>query len=129
MLAQGAYERGSAQRKLTRAKQDITDEKLAGAGLEPDSTRKTTSPSPSSAPSALIDFGKLRHTINFRDASTPDTNKKPDGMLGAEIWRKIVGEAPVDNTGCEYPATDAATPYVVTYTGADVGKTVWYLLR
>jgi hypothetical protein len=121
--------RGGAQRKLTRDKQDITDALLEKAGLEPYDKTKTASPSPSSAPFALVDFGKLRHTINFRDAATPDTDKKPDGMIGAEIWRKIGGEAPVDNAGAEYLATDTATPYLVTYTGADAGKTVWYLLR
>jgi hypothetical protein len=124
-----AYERGTAQRKLTRDKQGITNESLASAGLEPYDTTKTASASPSSVPFGLIDFGKLRHTINFRDAATPDTDAKPDGMLGSEIWRKIGGEAPIDNAGCEYLATDTSTPYLVTYAGADANKTVWYLLR
>lgn len=124
-----AYERGTSQRRLTRDKAGIADATLASAGLEPYDTTKTDSPSPSSAPFALIDFGKLRHAVNFRDAATPDTDKKPDGMLGAEVWIKTGGDAPVDNKECEYLATDTATPYTATFTGADAGKTVWYLLR
>lgn len=82
-----------------------------------------------SVPFALIDLGKLRHTVNFRDAATPDSNKKPAGILGAEIWHKIGGTAPTDNQECEFLALDTTTPYVATFDDADAGKTVYYLLR
>jgi len=124
-----SLDRGRGQRRITRARTDITNELLASAGLAPYDEIKTPSDSPSSVPFALVDFGKLRHTINFRDKDTPDSDKKPDGMLGAEIWLKIDGDAPVDNTGCQYLATDTATPYVYTFGGANAGKTAWYLLR
>jgi hypothetical protein len=121
--------RGRRQRKVARAHEGITGESLGSAGLAPYDDVRTDSPSPSSVPFALVDFGKLRHTINFRDKDTPDTDKKPDGMLGAEIWLKIGNDPPIDNTGCQYLATDTATPYVYTFSGADAGKTAWYLLR
>jgi hypothetical protein len=124
-----ALTRGRGQRRITRAHTGISNELLASAGLTPYDEIKTASASPSSEPFALVDFGKLRHTINFRDKETPDTDKKPDSMLGAEIWLKIGGEAPVDNKDCQYLATDTATPYVYTFDGADAGKTAWYLLR
>ena len=126
---QAALARGRSQRRITRARTGISDELLASAGLAPYDETKTPSASPSSVPYALVDFGKLRHTVNFRDRDTPDSDKKPDGMLGAEIWVKIGGEAPVDNKECQYLATDTATPYVNTFAGADAGKTAWYLLR
>ena len=121
--------RGRQQRRLTRAKADMTGENLASAGLSPYDEVKTTSASPSSAPFALVDYGKLRHTVNFRDQNSPDTDKKPGGVLGAEIWVKIGGDAPVDNKECQYLATDTATPYVHSFSGEDAGKTAWYLLR
>lgn len=121
--------RGLQQRRLTRAKADMTGENLASAGLSSYDEVQTPSASPSSAPFALVDFGKLRHTINFRDKNSPDTDKKPDGMLGAEIWLKIGGDAPIDNAECAYLATDTATPYVNQFGAADAGKTAWYLLR
>ena len=124
-----ALNRGRAQRKLARAKAGITNQQLSSAGMSVYDNVKTPSASPSSVPFALINFGKLRHTINFRDKSTPDTDKKPDGILGAEIWLKVGGDAPVDNKDCQYIATDTATPYVYTFDGADAGKTAWYLLR
>jgi len=126
---QQALNRGRGQRKLTRAKTDVSNESLASAGLSPYDDVRTASASPSSAPFALVDFGKLRHTINFRDKNAPDSDKKPDGMLGAEIWLKIGGDAPIDNAECAYLATDTATPYVNQFGAGDAGKTAWYLLR
>ena len=124
-----ALERGRQQRRMTRAKADISNESLSTAGLDAYDTEPTKSGSPTSAPFALVDFGKLRHTIRFRDTATPDSDKKPDGIMGAEIWLKIGGESPVDNTDCQYLATDTATPYLNTFGAADAGKTAWYLLR
>jgi hypothetical protein len=124
-----ALTRGRGQRRITRAHTGISNELLASAGLAPYDDVKTASASPTSAPVAMVDFGKLRHTVNFRDTAMPDSIKKPDGILGAEIWLKIGGEAPVDNKECQYLATDTATPYLNTFGAADAGKTAWYLLR
>ncbi|HLM00129.1 MAG TPA: hypothetical protein VK400_03675 [Pyrinomonadaceae bacterium] len=103
--------------------------KLGAVNLDALDETRTKAGAPVSVPFALIDLGKLRHTVNFRDAATPDTDKKPAGILGAEIWYKIGGAAPVDNKECQFLALDTATPYVVTFDGADAGKTVYYLLR
>jgi hypothetical protein len=104
-------------------------DKLGRVNLDTLDETRTRAGAPESVPFALIDLGKLRHTVNFRDAATPDTDKKPAGILGAEIWYKIGGSAPVDNKECQFLALDTATPYVVTFDGADTGKTVYYLLR
>ncbi|MDQ3798183.1 MAG: hypothetical protein M3384_01925 [Acidobacteriota bacterium] len=104
-------------------------DKLGTVNLDALDETRTKSGAPTGVPFALIDLGKLRHTINFRDAATPDSEKKPAGILGAEIWYKIGGSPPVDNKECEFLALDTATPYVATFDGADVGKTVYYLLR
>jgi hypothetical protein len=92
-------------------------------------TTSSATPAPNSAPLALIDYGILRHTINFRDAATPDKRAKPAGMLGAEIWSKVGGTAPVTDSDFTMVALDTATPYVVNYPMEDAGKTVWYRLR
>ncbi|HEY0049634.1 MAG TPA: hypothetical protein VGB68_10135 [Pyrinomonadaceae bacterium] len=104
-------------------------DKLGKVNLDPLDETRTEAGAPVSVPFALIDLGKLRHTLNFRDAATPDTDKKPGGILGAEIWYKIGGTAPVDNKECQFLALDTATPYVIQFDGADAGKTVYYLLR
>lgn len=126
---QNVLDRARPQRRMVRAKSGVSNELLESANLTPYDDVKTASASPSSVPFALVDFGKLRHTISFRDKLTPDTDKKPDGMMGAEIWMKIGGDAPVDNEECEFLALDTATPYLMTFKGADAGKTAYYLLR
>lgn len=124
-----AVDRGRQQRRQVRAKPGISNDRLASANLTPYDDTPTASPSPASAPFAVIEYAKLRHTINFRDKNTPHTDKKPDGMYGAEIWLKIGGDAPVDNKECEYLTTDRATPYLWQFDAEDAGKTAWYLLR
>ncbi len=78
---------------------------------------------------ANVDYGKLKHTIYFRDSATPDSTRKPAGMLGAEIWRFVGTSAPASADEYDYLATDTASPYVVFYDGADGGKKVFYQLR
>jgi hypothetical protein len=117
------------QMGLVRSTVGNDPDKLGKVNLDALDETKTPSGAPVSVPFALIDLGKLRHTLNFRDAATPDTDKKPSGILGAEIWYKIGGTAPVDNKECQFVALDTATPYVVAFDGADAGKTVYYLLR
>jgi hypothetical protein len=115
--------------ELIRATVGNNPNKLGTVNLDPLDETRTKAGAPTSVPFALIDLGKLRHTLNFRDAATPDSDKKPSGILGAEIWYKIGGTAPTDNKECQFLALDTATPYVVTFDGADAGKTVYYLLR
>lgn len=117
------------QMGLVRSTVGNDADKLGKINLDPLDETKTASGAPVSVPFALIDLGKLRHTLNFRDAATPDSDKKPAGILGAEIWYKIGGTAPTDNKECQFLALDTATPYIVTFDGADAGKTVYYLLR
>lgn len=87
----------------------------------------------SSRPIAVVDASRrYRHEILFMDESTPTSRAKPKGVMGCEIWVavKAANEAPPANAS-EYTfvAMDTATPYMVEYTGDEVGKTAHYLLR
>jgi len=81
-------------------------------------------------PWAKVDTSqRLRHTIDFRDAGTPDRRAKPAGVKGCEIWVKI-GSAPTNPPAdMQFLALDTATPYVVEYTLADANKVAYYMLR
>ena len=72
---------------------------------------------------------RLRHTINFTDAAASGHKRRPRGTIGCEIWLKMEGEAPTDETQCSFLTLDTATPYVAEYDGADGGKLAHYLLR
>ena len=87
-----------SQMKTARLKVGNDAGKLEAIGMNAYDTTATTPEAPGSAPFALIDFGILRHTINFRDSAMPDKRGKPAGMLGAEIWSKIDGPPPIPTT-------------------------------
>ena len=87
-------------------------------------------PSNATVPAGQVDTSeRLRHTISWTDAGTPDNRKKPRGTLGAEIWLKLDGPPPTDEKECTFLTLDAATPYLAVYEGADAGKMAHYMLR
>lgn len=115
--------------KLMRATPGITNEKLAEANLDAYDTTKTASAAPTTAPVGWVDYGKLKHTIYFRDSATPDSEAKPKGMKGCEIWRFTGNAAPVADGDFDFVTLDSGSPYVAFYTLADAAKKVWYRLR
>jgi len=117
------------QRNVLYADTSLSDSALASAGLPPRDTTKTDPPKPTTAPIGWVDYGKLRHTIHFRDSATPDKKAKPAGMKGCEIWHFIGTTAPTDEKDWDYLTTDSNSPYVAFYDAADAGKKVFYQLR
>ena len=89
-----------------------------------------TVPPTATVPNASVDTSqRLRHTIHWVEATTPDNRRRPRGAMGAEIFVKIDGPPPTDVSQCTYLATDSATPYTVEYDGSNAGKMAHYMLR
>lgn len=94
-------------------------------------------PQPSfSAPATVtVPIGKvdtrerLRHTINWADADSPDNKRRPRGTMGAEIWVKLDGPPPTDESQCSFLTLDSATPYLAEFDGGNAGKMAHYLMR
>lgn len=121
--------KGRQHMRLMRATPEITNEKLAEANLDAYDTTKTDSAAPTSAPVGWVDYGKLKHTIYFRDSATPDSEAKPKGMKGCEIWRFVGNAAPAADGDYDFVTLDSGSPYVAFYTLENAGKKVWYRLR
>ncbi len=121
----------TARQQINMARANLTadDPKLTTLGLDVYDTKPTDSPAPSSVPIAHVDYGKLKHTIFFRDSTMPDSEAKPDGVQGCEIWRFIGASAPVSEKDYDFVTLDTGSPYVAFYDGADAGKNVFYILR
>lgn len=117
------------QFKLARNAPGMDDKKLGGVNLDIYDDEPTKSPAPSSVPTGHIDYGKGRHTIHFRDTATPDSEAKPDGMKGCDIYRFIGDEPPASEKEYDYLTNDSATPYVAFYDGAEAGKNAFYIMR
>ncbi len=90
----------------------------------------TPAPVPTTRPVGKADTSdRLRHTISFTDEATPQRKAKPARVRGCQIWCKVGGDAPADPKELHYLATDTASPYLVTFDGADAGKPAYYWLR
>ena len=108
----------------------VSDAHRAGLAITMRSTERTSAGVPESRPVGTIDTSqRLRHTINFSDESTPTHRRKPEGVMGCEIWVKVGDPAPTDPSQLRFLATDTATPYVAEYDGADANKAAHYMLR
>lgn len=108
---------------------DVSDADRERMGLTvATGTRKSTNV-PTTAPIATIDFSmRLRHSIHFRDSNAA-SKSKPEKIHGCEIWSKIGGESPVNESELTYLGVDTHTPYTIIYQGDQQGKTVHYWLR
>jgi hypothetical protein len=81
-------------------------------------------------PIATIDNSeRLRQTINFADASAPNIKRRPKGVVGAEIYLKIDGPPPGNETECTFLALDTQTLHTAEFLPEHAGKTAWYLIR
>lgn len=104
-----------------------TEAQLAATGLPFGGVKV---PSNATVPVGSVDTSeRLRHTISWTEATTPDNKRRPRGSIGAEIFVKIDGPPPTDVKECTYLATDSQTPYVIDYPGSEAGKMAHYMLR
>ena len=110
-----------------------TDADRATIGITVRDTEGTPTATPTTRPQAVVRAGgRLTHTLRLTDESTPTRRARPKGVLGAEVWVKLVDPgtpAPTDPAALAF-LTMATKPSVVTeYRAADGGKTAVYMLR
>ena len=117
-----------------QASASVDDGERAALGITIRDTIRTVRRSAAglSRPTVRVDTGqRLCHKIDFADESTPTRRAKPDGVLGCEIWVKVLPQGVAAPGAGEFAfvALDTASPYLVQYEGADAGKTAHYMLR
>lgn len=117
------------QMKLARAAAVGDDGKLGKVGLDLYDAEPTAGRAPTSVPVAHVDYGRLKHTIYFRDSAAVDSEGKPKDARGCEIWRFTGAAEPASIRDYDFVALDTASPYTAFYDTADAGKTVFYILR
>jgi len=120
--------------KKLQASSDVDDTERAALGITvPDRIRTTSAGGISTRPIGAVDTSqRLRHEIRFSDEATPTSRAKPAGVMGCEIWVKVLpaGEAaPTSADELSFLSLDTASPYIAEYDGANGGKTAHYMLR
>lgn len=80
-------------------------------------TSSTPAPAPSSRPLALVESGqRLTHQLRLVDESTPTRRARPAGVLGAEVWVKLVAPPHADQPAPTDPARDPSSFTFLTMT-------------
>ncbi len=120
--------------KRLQVSSSVDDTERAALGITvPDRVRTASAGDISTRPVGMVDTSqRLRHEIRFSDEATPTSRAKPKGIMGCEIWVKVLptGEAaPVGADGLSFVTLDTASPYTAVYDGTDGGKTAHYMLR
>jgi hypothetical protein len=117
-----------------QASGDVDDTEREALGITvPDRIRTKELGDITTRPVGVVDTSqRLRHEIRFSDEATPTRRAKPKGIIGCEIWVKVLpaGEpAPSNPDELSFLTLDTATPYAAEYEGEDGGKTAHYMLR
>jgi hypothetical protein len=119
-----------ARAQQIQANPNIADEERAGLRLPVRDKQPTRVSVPESFPIIVIDNSKrLQQTLRYFDSNTPTSRARPDNARGAEVVRFIGATAPTGPEQFERLDESSRSPYVVQYTGADAGKTAYYMMR
>jgi hypothetical protein len=113
-----------------QANPTVTDEVRMLMGLPVREDTRARPPVPTTRPVAQIDASqRLQHTIHWHDESMLNSNAKPTGVRGVEIWVFIGPTPPTEPAQARFVALDTASPYLLVHDAADAGKLAHYLLR
>jgi hypothetical protein len=113
----------------------LTAEQRQRMGLEVANSQLKTAVAPVSytVPLVTVDGTEnLKHVLSFREASTPDSRKRPAGVMGVQVWMAVLPKdapAPLDERAMKIIATVKTSPYEVALSADQAGLNAWYLLR
>jgi hypothetical protein len=110
-----------------------TDADRAEMGITVRDTSPSPAPAPSSRPLALVESGqRLTHQLRLVDESTPTRRARPAGVLGAEVWVKLVdadSPAPTDPAALTFLTMTTKPSFRAEFKAGEGGKTAVYMAR
>ena len=110
-----------------------TNADRAEMGITVRDTSPTPAPAPSSRPLALVESGqRLTHQLRLVDESTPTRRARPAGVLGAEVWVKLVdadAPAPTDPAALTFLTMTTKPSFRAEFKTGEGGKTAVYMAR
>jgi hypothetical protein len=107
----------------------VTDSDRDRMDLTVKSGTRTPVAIPVSSPVGKVDFStRQQHSLQFVDSASGG-KAKPIGVHGCEVWMKTGGEPPKNDSDFTYVGIDTKSPYTVSFSAADIGKTVYYRMR
>jgi hypothetical protein len=110
-----------------------TNADRAEMGITVRDTSPSPAPAPSSRPLALVESGqRLTHQLRLVDESTPTRRARPAGVLGAEVWVKLVdadASAPTDPAALTFLTMTTKPSFRADFKAGEGGKTAVYMAR
>lgn len=110
-----------------------TNADRAEMGITVRDTSPTPAPAPSSRPLALVESGqRLTHQLRLVDESTPTRRARPAGVLGAEVWVKLVdadAPTPTDPAALTFLTMTTKPSFRAEFKAGEGGKTAVYMAR
>lgn len=110
-----------------------TNADRAEMGITVRDTSPSPAPAPSSRPLALVESGqRLTHQLRLVDESTPTRRARPAGVLGAEVWVKLVDAdtpAPTDPAALTFLTMTTKPSFRAEFKAGEGGKTAVYMAR
>jgi hypothetical protein len=113
--------------KRMRSMTDLPVTKLVAFGVEPADTTRTPIKAPETAPQFDISYVPTWHIIKFWEQGSQRHRRKPEGVIGAEIYVNF-GGARDDLDAYVLKQVATRSSYTFKYEMADVGKQVHYYL-
>ena len=110
-----------------------TNADRAEMGITVRDTSPTPAPAPTSRPLALVESGqRLTHQLRLVDESTPTRRARPAGVLGAEVWVKLVDAdqpTPTDPAALTFLTMTTKPSFRAEFKAGEGGKTAVYMAR
>ena len=106
----------------------VTDAQRKQMKINVRTTKRSRVAVPTTAPQPVIDTSqRLRHIVNYVDSTFG--GGKPAGVSYCEIWAKIGGPAPTDESQLVYLGNATKSPQLEEFSATQAGQMVWYWLR
>lgn len=115
---------------LIQANPAVSNDDKIAIGL----TVRDTIPTPVSAPTSfplisILNATPFNHNIAVNDSDTPTTKAKPAAAIALE-WHAKASATPItDPELIEYAGLETVSPFQMTWSAGDVGKTAYYAAR
>ena len=110
-----------------------TDADRATMGITVRGSPALRAGSPKTAPLATVDSpARLTHQLRLVDESTPTRRARPAGVLGAEVWVKLVdadSPAPTDPAALTFLTMTTKPSFRAEFKAGEGGKTAVYMAR
>jgi hypothetical protein len=110
-----------------------TNADRAEMGITVRDTSPSPAPAPTSRPLTLVESAqRLTHQLRLVDESTPTRRARPAGVLGAEVWVKLVdaeSPAPTDPAALTFLTMTTKPSFRAEFKAGEGGKTAVYMAR